>query len=159
MENIWIGVLQQLVTTLSGVAFIGLSTLGGFYVKRLTDNLQRRSLEREVEKFVKTAEQAPVFANFSGEEKYEAVKARLERSARDHNIKLTEDEMMILIESAVKDMHLAQPLTIVRSKDSEEDYKEERNYEEGNAEIGKPLPLGTEKLTEEKDDIELEAKG
>ena len=119
METIWLGVLQQLITTLSGVAFIGLSTIAGIYVKKLTTSLQRKNLEKEISQYVHAAEQSPSFKGYSGEQKYDVVLARAKTWAKDNSVLLTDDELMILIESSVKDMKLAGP--ILRAKLEEKD--------------------------------------
>lgn len=120
MDTIWLGVLQQLITTLSGVAFIGLSTIAGIYVKKLTTNLQRKSLKLEIDSFVRAAEQSPSFKEYTGEQKYEVVKARAITWSKDNSVNLTEDELMVLIESSVKDMKLGEPILRVAPPKPEE---------------------------------------
>ena len=125
MEDLWIGVLQQLVTTVSGVAFIGLSTISGIYVKKLITTLQRKNLKIEIDSFVKAAEQSPSFKDYSGEQKYEVVRARAITWGKDNNVTLTDDELMVLIESSVKEMKLEGQILRASPKEKEEELKTE----------------------------------
>ena len=147
METIWLGVLQQLITTLSGVAFIGLSTIAGIYVKKLTTSLQRKDLEKEIKQYVQAAEQSPSFAGYDGDQKYNVVLARAKTWAKDNSVTLTDDELMILIESSVKDMNLAGPILrampveegVVLTVTTDEDVEKEEIKE---IKIGEEIPLG-----------------
>jgi len=124
MDTIWIDVLQQLITTISGVAFIGLSTIAGIYVKKLTTSLQRKNLKLEIDSFVKAAEQSPSFKDYTGEQKYEVVKARAITWSKDNDVTLSEDELMVLIESSVKDMRLSEPILKAMPVNNEDVEKE-----------------------------------
>lgn len=134
MESTWIQILQQLVTTLAGAVFVGLSALAGFYVKRLTDKVQRKSLSEEITRYVKWAEQSPSFKEYTGEERYEAVAKKAMKWSSENGISLTDDELMIYIESSVKDMKLQEGLTFIKPKDEEEEKLEVKD--------STPIPLG-----------------
>ena len=112
--------LGQLITTLSGAAFIGLSTLCGFYVKKLINSVQKRDLEGEIRKYVLWAEQAPSFKAYTGEKKYKAVNDKIEKYCGNNNISLTEDEQMIYIESTVAKMNLTTGLKLIKPAELDE---------------------------------------
>ena len=155
----WIDILKQLVNTLSGAAFIGLSTLAGFYVKKLTDRVQRKTLIEEIKDYVQWAEQAPSFKEYTGEQKYLAVEKKIKNWGLQNNVSLTDDELMVFIESAVLNMNIesGKALKIVRPK--EEDKEEDK---EENKEVDKPLVIKEEEeplVLKEKEDIEEEPKG
>jgi len=124
MESTWIQLLQQLVTTLAGAAFVGLSTLAGFYVKRLTEKVQRKTLMEEISRYVKWAEQSPSFIKYTGKQKYMAVAEKAKLWGKQNDISLTDDELMILIESSVKDMKLGESILLMKSEELEEEKEE-----------------------------------
>lgn len=109
MDTFWAGLIQQLITTAAGASFIGLSTILGFYIKRLTDNLKRKSLVTEIDNYVRWADQYPSFKKYSGEEKFNAVFARGIQWSMENGITVSPEEMTILVESTVQKMNSGRP--------------------------------------------------
>jgi hypothetical protein len=105
MDSFWAGLIQQLITTAAGASFIGLSTILGFYIKRLTDNLKRKSLVAEIDNYVRWADQYPSFKKYDGEQKFNAVFARGMQWATENSISVSPEEMTILVESTVQKMN------------------------------------------------------
>ena len=109
MDTFWAGLIQQLITTAAGASFIGLSTIMGFYIKRLTDNLKRKSLVAEIDNYVRWADQYPSFKKYDGEQKFNAVFARGIQWAAENSITVSPEEMTILVESTVQKMNSGKP--------------------------------------------------
>lgn len=105
MYDFWGGIIQQLVTTAAGAAFVGISTMLGFYIKRATDNLKKQSLKSDIESFVRWAEQYPVFKEYDGKQRFETVFAKGMKSATENGISVSKEEMVILVESSVQKMN------------------------------------------------------
>ena len=105
MNSFWMEIIQQLITTAAGAAFVGLSTILGFYVKRAADSLKRQSLKSDIESFVRWAEQYPVFKEYDGKQRFEAVFAKGMKSAMENGIAVSEEEMTILVEASVQRMN------------------------------------------------------
>ncbi len=105
MEHFWSGIVRDLVTTVAGATFVGISTMLGFYIKRLTDNLKYQSLLNEIDKSVRWAEQYPPFRDYEGEQKFAVVFARVTRIARESGVSITDEELLVLVEAAVQVMN------------------------------------------------------
>ena len=105
METFWSGILRDIITTVVGAAFVGISTMLGFYIKRITDNLKYQSLVNYVDKSVRWAEQYPAFKDYEGEQKFNIVFARSQRYARDNGVSISDEELLMLVEAAVQVMN------------------------------------------------------
>lgn len=107
MENgIWFDVLKEAVTVISGVLLAGVSTLGGFYVKRLTDKMKMNTLREDISDYVHWAEQSPSFTEFTGKEKFELVYHKAMENALENGVSISEGQLAILVESKVKTMKM-----------------------------------------------------
>ena len=104
MTSIIVQVLQSAITTLAGAAFVGLAGIVGLYFNKIINNLKRKELIAEVERYVLWAEQKPVFKEKTNEEKYMLVFERGMNFATENKISIGEGEMDIIVESAVKKM-------------------------------------------------------
>lgn len=102
--GLWFTVLKEAVTVISGVLLAGVSTLGGFYVKRLTDKMKMKTLKEDIADYVRYAEQSPSFQDCSGEDKFKFVFDKGLSSALENGVSITEGHLAILVESQVKIM-------------------------------------------------------
>ena len=114
MESTWLQLAQQAVTSIAGVIITGLGVIVGIYMKKANTSLQRKNLVDMITRYVKWAEQSPTFKKYSGEEKYVAVEDKARQWCMTNNVSLTDDELMIYIESSVKNMKLEEGLSIVK---------------------------------------------
>lgn len=104
MDMIWLEVLKEAVTVIAGVIFAGVSTMGAFFIKRETDKIKRKTLEEDIAKYVRWAEQSPSFEEFTGKEKFQMVFSKATAKALEIGIPINESEIAILVESQVKTM-------------------------------------------------------
>ena len=104
MTSILVQVLQSAITTLAGAAFIGLAGIIGIYFNKLTGHIKRKELISTIENYVLWAEQKPSFKTKTNEEKYMLVFEKGMSAAIDIGISVSEGEMDIMVESAVKKM-------------------------------------------------------
>jgi len=105
MNDVWLNVLSNAVSVISGVILAGVSGLGAFYVSKYTNRMKRKSFMEDVETYVRGVEQSPLYGSLSGIKKFEKVKNFAERKAKEYKIDLPEDEVDIIIESKVQLMH------------------------------------------------------
>jgi hypothetical protein len=100
--GIWFDVVKEAVTVISGVILAGVSTLGGFYVKRLTDKMKMKTLKEDIADYVRGVEQSPAFRGLTGEEKFNFVYNRGMESALENGVSIGEGQLAMLVESQVK---------------------------------------------------------
>ena len=100
--GIWFDVLKETITVISGVILAGVSTLGGFYVKRFTDNMKMKTLKEDIGDTVRWAEQSPSFKGLSGEDKFEIVFNKSKEKAIMNGVSISDSDLAILVESRVK---------------------------------------------------------
>lgn len=102
MQDVFLGILQDGAMIIAGLAFTALSALGTFYIKKLIGFLQEKEALQIVSRYVRWAEQAPAFQDFSGEQKFELVFSKAMQWLKDKGININEDEVAIMVEEAVQ---------------------------------------------------------
>jgi len=111
VEGIWLDILQNGIMVIAGLVFSALSAIGTLYVGKLIAYLKDKQLLEVVARYVRWAEQAPAFQDFSGEEKFGIVFAKAMQWAEDNGFAVDEDELETMIENFVKEMkEAAKPL-------------------------------------------------
>lgn len=108
MEGFWTtalgGALGNVLSAILGLAVTGVTTMGGFYINKLFSKMKMDSLEKEILRFVRWVEQAPRFKIAEGQEKLYTVLEKARAYASENNIKVSEEELTIMVESSVKVM-------------------------------------------------------
>jgi hypothetical protein len=104
MDGIFLDVTQQAVMVVAGLLFSALSAVGTFYMRKLIAYLREKELLQIVSRYVRWAEQAPAFQDFSGEEKFEIVLSKVIMWLDGQGLDINEDELAIMVEEAVKKM-------------------------------------------------------
>lgn len=103
-ESIWLPILGELVSVISGVIFAGISGLGAFYVKKFSDNMKRKSFIEDVTTYVEGVEQSPIYGTLTGADKFKMVFERAQKRALESGISMDDIELTLLVESKVKKM-------------------------------------------------------
>jgi hypothetical protein len=104
MDAIFSDLLEQVVMIVAGLLFSALSAFGTYYINKLIAYLKEKQALETVGRFVRWAEQAPAFQDWSGEQKFEIVFSKAMQWFSDNGIDLPEDEVAIMVEDAVKKM-------------------------------------------------------
>lgn len=143
MEGFWTtalgGALGNVLSAILGIVVTGVTTMGGFYISKLSKKLKMDSLEKEIFRFVRWAEQAPRFALSDGQAKLYTVLENARLYAKENNISITDERLDIMVEAAVKVMKEAEN-PIWHSKDEvKEQIKEEIKEEALEECLDKPL--------------------
>lgn len=101
MDSTWNELFTQIVTIVAGLLFTGVSTLGGFYIKRLTDNLKRKTLLDEINRYTAWADDVPSFKLMNAQEKRETILEKITEFASENGISLPASEIALMVERAV----------------------------------------------------------
>ena len=104
MESTWIDILTQIITVVGGILIAGIGTVGGFYMKRFSDKLKKKTLLDEINRYVQWAEGAGSFKLMSGIEKKESVLERIRDFAIENDIKVSESELSLMVEQSVQSL-------------------------------------------------------
>ncbi len=96
--------ITQLITIVSGIIFTAISTLGAFYMKRLSDKAKLKTLKDEVNRYVSWALQASSFKLLTAQEKNESVFMKAKEFAEDNDIKVSDSELALMVERAVQSL-------------------------------------------------------
>lgn len=104
MNSTFNDMLTQVITLVAGLIFTGISTLGGFYIKRLTDNAKKKNLRDEVNRYVSWALQANSFKLLTVQERKDSVLMKAREFADENDIKINEQELALMVEKAVQSL-------------------------------------------------------
>jgi len=104
MEGLWLDVVQQGIMVIAGLLFSALGALGTFYVQKLIGYLKEKQLLEAVSRYVRWAEQAPAYQDWSGGEKFDLVFASVCQWAENNGFAINEEELEVMIENFVKEM-------------------------------------------------------
>lgn len=107
MQEIWMELAKEGVMALAGLVLTGLGLFGSFYISKLMSRIKEKELLDTVARYVRWAEQAPAFKEWTGGEKFEIVFSKAIQWAHDNRIPINEDELAIMVEEAVQRMKAA----------------------------------------------------
>lgn len=102
MNSTFSELLTQVITIVAGLLLTGVSTLGAFYIKRFSDNMKRKTLLDEINRYVGWVNDVPSFKLMSVEEKRETILEKISNFARENDISLPDSEIALMVERAVE---------------------------------------------------------
>ena len=102
MNSTFSELLTQIVTIVAGLLFTGVSTLGAFYIKRFSDNMKRKTLLDEINRYVGWADEVPSFKLMTTEEKRETVLEQINGFAMENGISVPPSEIALMVERAIE---------------------------------------------------------
>ena len=101
MSELWLTIAREVIMALLGIGLLALSTIGGFYIKRLMTHLEEKELIDAVRRYVRWVEQSPGFKDWTGEEKFAMVMNTAYQWLEDRGLTVDQDEVAAMIEEAV----------------------------------------------------------
>ena len=102
MDSTWSNLVTQIITIIAGLLFTGVSTLGGFYIKKLTDKVKKNDLMNEINRYTEMIENVGSFKLMQSDEKVQTVFMKIKEYAEDNEIKISENELALMVERALQ---------------------------------------------------------
>lgn len=121
MEEYIVEILGSILVALAGYIGIAIKSL----IKRYINDNTKRSIASAV---VSAVEQ--IFTDIHGEEKFDEAKNRIVKILNTKGIKITDDELDVLVEDAVRAMNLNTNNWLISATDSTMELTEDETVEE-----------------------------